>query len=224
MSHRLYRSAKRGDLEGVRREVYKGTNVNWKNPSRHYKTALHGASKNCQLEVVKELLSYPQINPNLEDLYGWTPLCCASHKGHTEVVKALLQHPKTNNATMQLAMRLAARRGHEQVIKELNRPRPICLTPHSPVKDNNIYLNQKKVGSNRGHSQVRIHELKSQRDRYKVKLEALEEQVMCPVCLDNTNDVTFVSCGHRCCHTCSQKLKKCPLCRKDIRHTIRTYS
>jgi hypothetical protein len=41
-----------------------------------------------------------------------------------------------------------------------------------------------------------------------------EEQ--CCVCLDNKKCMVFTECGHLCvCHSCSTKLKICPVCRKE---------
>jgi len=39
----------------------------------------------------------------------------------------------------------------------------------------------------------------------------------CSVCMENQPDVVFLPCGHvACCSQCSDGVKACPICRKDI--------
>nr|XP_033816189.1 E3 ubiquitin-protein ligase LRSAM1 isoform X2 [Geotrypetes seraphini] len=46
----------------------------------------------------------------------------------------------------------------------------------------------------------------------------------CVVCMEQEADMIFLSCGHVCCcPTCSDMLRTCPLCRKDIIQRIRIY-
>ncbi|XP_030062432.1 E3 ubiquitin-protein ligase LRSAM1 [Microcaecilia unicolor] len=46
----------------------------------------------------------------------------------------------------------------------------------------------------------------------------------CVVCMEREADMIFLSCGHVCCcSTCSNTLKICPLCRKDIIQCIHMY-
>lgn len=48
----------------------------------------------------------------------------------------------------------------------------------------------------------------------------------CLVCSDQKRDILFVPCGHiTVCHTCSQRVKKCLLCREfvDDRRKVRFY-
>ena len=52
------------------------------------------ASKYGHVEVVKKLLSHPQVDVNQEATIGkQNPLWIASYYGHVEVVRALLSHP-----------------------------------------------------------------------------------------------------------------------------------
>lgn len=46
----------------------------------------------------------------------------------------------------------------------------------------------------------------------------------CRICLDNDVEVTLIPCGHCClCVSCTFGLKECPICRKEIENTQRTY-
>lgn len=46
----------------------------------------------------------------------------------------------------------------------------------------------------------------------------------CKICMDNDVEVTFVPCGHLIvCESCAFGLKECPLCRSEIKETVRTY-
>lgn len=51
----------------------------------------------------------------------------------------------------------------------------------------------------------------------------LEDQILCTVCLDNNKTTALVPCGHRTCATCALKCTQCPVCRAQVRHTLRVY-
>jgi len=57
------------------------------------RTALHHASNNNHVAVVKLLLAHPAISVNHVTSDGWTPLALACKNGHVAVVKLLLAHP-----------------------------------------------------------------------------------------------------------------------------------
>ena len=45
----------------------------------------------------------------------------------------------------------------------------------------------------------------------------------CCICLDASVAITFVPCNHRVtCKRCSEKLKLCPICRRNILAVIKT--
>ena len=51
----------------------------------------------------------------------------------------------------------------------------------------------------------------------------LKERALCKVCLDATASVLFLDCGHMVtCPMCAPALKKCAVCRREIKGTIRT--
>ena len=59
--------------------------------------SLQIASERGHVEVVTELLAYPQINvTKARSTDGVTPLFLAARNGHLEVVKELLAQPKIN--------------------------------------------------------------------------------------------------------------------------------
>ena len=58
--------------------------------------ALHGASKHGYVEVVKLLLAHPNININLKDIHGQTPLSIGCQYGKVSVVRLLLQDPRVD--------------------------------------------------------------------------------------------------------------------------------
>lgn len=56
------------------------------------------------------------------------------------------------------------------------------------------------------------------------KKKELKPELTCKVCLDKQVAVTFVPCGHLVtCVSCTSALFECPVCRAQIRGTIRTY-
>ena len=36
----------------------------------------------------------------------------------------------------------------------------------------------------------------------------------CSICFDETN--VYTKCNHYCCHKCLEKVKQCPICRRDL--------
>ena len=96
------------------------------------RTALHFASANNHVEMVKLLLK-SKADSNHADCIGWTPLYRAAAKGHLHVVECLVQHPGTDinlaNHMGFYPLVTAAAGGHFDVLKflvdnkaELNTP------------------------------------------------------------------------------------------------------
>ena len=51
-----------------------------------------------------------------------------------------------------------------------------------------------------------------------------EEQKSCKICMDDVVCMAFLPCGHLVtCENCSRSLKSCPICRKTIKGTLKTY-
>lgn len=51
-----------------------------------------------------------------------------------------------------------------------------------------------------------------------------EDLKMCKICAERELEVTFIPCGHfMACEPCGQKLRTCPICRKHIKGTVRTF-
>ena len=71
-------------------------NVNWTNPDKYQWAALHIASLDGQVEVVKLLLAHPGINVNLKDWKGQTPCSLACEFGRELVVELLLKDPRVD--------------------------------------------------------------------------------------------------------------------------------
>ncbi|XP_041350803.1 baculoviral IAP repeat-containing protein 2-like [Gigantopelta aegis] len=52
----------------------------------------------------------------------------------------------------------------------------------------------------------------------------LKEQRQCRICMDAEVNVVFLPCGHLvCCTACAPAMRKCPICRGNIRGTVRTF-
>ena len=67
-----------------------------------------------------------------------------------------------------------------------------------------------------------ISDLKDPED-IKQENEKLKEQSFCKVCLDDIVSIVFLPCGHLVtCADCAPALRKCPICRADIKGTVRT--
>lgn len=56
------------------------------------------------------------------------------------------------------------------------------------------------------------------------KIEKLQQEHMCKVCLDRDSNCLFLSCRHICCcRDCGSCLKFCPICRKKIDSAVVIY-
>ena len=56
------------------------------------------------------------------------------------------------------------------------------------------------------------------------KLERMQEERTCKICMDAELGVVFLPCGHlSCCPGCARGMDFCPMCRTPIKEKIRTY-
>ena len=56
------------------------------------------------------------------------------------------------------------------------------------------------------------------------KLERMQEERTCKICMDAEVGVVFLPCGHfSCCAGCANGMDLCPMCRTPIQEKIRTY-
>jgi len=85
--------------------------------ARNKNEAIRLASKNGQVEVVKELLKDSRVNPAATNNYA---IQLASEYGHADVVKLLLADKRVNPAVYEnYAIQLASEYGHADVVKLL---------------------------------------------------------------------------------------------------------
>jgi len=87
----MYWAAHKGHLECFRMLLSFGANPlqsNRKGNSPMIMSALYG-----RVSVVTELFAVPQVDINLPNNDGWTPLMLASSRGHCETVHLLSRHP-----------------------------------------------------------------------------------------------------------------------------------
>ncbi|XP_028316309.1 E3 ubiquitin-protein ligase XIAP [Gouania willdenowi] len=56
------------------------------------------------------------------------------------------------------------------------------------------------------------------------KLQKLQQEKQCKICMDRDFCIVFIPCGHLiCCKECSESLVKCPICCGIISQKIKTY-
>ncbi|XP_055959448.1 baculoviral IAP repeat-containing protein 7-B-like isoform X2 [Patella vulgata] len=54
--------------------------------------------------------------------------------------------------------------------------------------------------------------------------EELKERRICKICMDAQSNIVLLPCGHLvACELCAPALTKCPLCRKAVRGSLKTY-
>lgn len=56
------------------------------------------------------------------------------------------------------------------------------------------------------------------------KLQKLQREKLCKICLDKDIGIVFIPCGHLvACKECSESLIKCPICCGNIMQKVKTY-
>jgi hypothetical protein len=86
---------------------------------RRGRTQLHHCAVNGLTTSVKRLLSIRNINVNVKDVYGWTPLHYSAENGHVEIAGLLLQNGAEVNVRSNYGntpLHLAAIRGQVDVL------------------------------------------------------------------------------------------------------------
>ncbi|XP_068240548.1 putative inhibitor of apoptosis [Palaemon carinicauda] len=59
-------------------------------------------------------------------------------------------------------------------------------------------------------------------DKLREELDRARETVMCKVCLNADMSIVFLPCSHMAtCAACAVNLSKCPVCREEIKYTIK---
>lgn len=111
-------------------------------------------------------------------------------------------------------------------------------SPIIPIPENTFVTKKDEAeGWNKDHLEMAL-EL-SLKDQYKDfipdedELNELVSHKLCIVCSEKKSDVAFIDCGHMVtCENCANKIKgnpmrymrKCPVCRKEIKGILKIYS
>ena len=90
--------------------------------SREINKGLQKAAQEGDLPWLQTFLKCPQVDINLSDKYGFTPLYLASREGHLRVVEMFLENPRTDvniEVYFENALMVASERGHPGVVELL---------------------------------------------------------------------------------------------------------
>jgi len=69
------------------------------------------------------------------------------------------------------------------------------------------------------------HIISTKESKLKAQIEEEEEKNLCVICQVERKRMLLMPCRHLCaCDTCGKMLKKCPLCRQDVKERINVYS
>ena len=82
------------------------------------------ASESSQVEIVKIILEQPNVNPNKQDEFGFTPLMRASMKKSPSVAIEILKHPETDpniqdDKSINTALSLAVQYNRVNIVKAI---------------------------------------------------------------------------------------------------------
>lgn len=114
-----FKAAKDGNLKQMR-QLSVNVDINAQDDGRY--TALIFQAYDGNLDIVKFLLEFPDINVNARTQYGWSPLMYAALQGHENIVQLLLAVPGINitfENESGSALTLATRMGHEKIVELL---------------------------------------------------------------------------------------------------------
>lgn len=57
-----------------------------------------------------------------------------------------------------------------------------------------------------------------------IDINNTDELYLCTICMDNIRDIIITPCYHSVvCNNCINKIKNCPICRNEIKNTIKYY-
>ena len=114
-------AAATGKLDIVQECIRQGVDKNAKNMNRM--TALHIASWNGNLEIVKYLIETCHVDKEAKNNNGRTALHCASANGHLEIVKYLIEKCRVDkeakNNYGSTSLHCASANGHLEIVKYL---------------------------------------------------------------------------------------------------------
>ena len=105
-------------------------------------------------------------------------------------------------------------------IEQENRNLKMSQTFYEAIKRENEILKQKLKQNEKSMKETMI---------LKEKLKETERSVvaelrLCKICMENEMEITFLPCGHlMSCVNCAPVLKNCPICRRPIKGSVRTY-
>ena len=123
MESRFWEAARRGKVDAVKMILRDNPtlDVNWRNPEENQSTALRQACADGQDPIAAILLAHPDIDVNLKNRDGYTPLYSATYCGRTACVRLLLKDPRVMpnepNALGFLPVHRAVFYRHDDIIK-----------------------------------------------------------------------------------------------------------
>jgi hypothetical protein len=143
VSEELYNLSTTGNEEKIKKLLIANRgrlHINWKNPLKHYRTALHAATRHCHLNIVKLLLQW-KAKTNIRDSFGWCPLDYACLKGYLDIVDVLTDHPNWTGSAgrtiyNETSLHIACRYEHVAVVRLLLQ------------KGAKVYVNARSSGRN----------------------------------------------------------------------------
>jgi ankyrin repeat protein len=122
-------------------------------PNADGDTALIAAARNGHEDVVRHLLSLPEIDTNAKNEVGDTALMIATRGDHNEIVGYLLDHEAIDinlqNQASDTALIAAAREGYENVIARLLKQPGIDVNVRNKADDSALL-----EGARRGYQQI----------------------------------------------------------------------
>ena len=179
-------------------------------------TALHIASQNGHLEIVKHLVEEHEANIFKRTIDGKTAADIAKNNQHKEVADYLHVRHRiilTGSSDVQPVPKAST-----LVVMVNTKPQ----NPTSQYEQRSGFVHRQVVERTDENFTVKDASPKEWIGENKKKKNSdgeddENENMECSICMDAPKDVVFIPCGHvSCCQECSADIHDCPICRQPV--------
>mmetsp|Transcript_30980 Transcript_30980/g.53653 ORF Transcript_30980/g.53653 Transcript_30980/m.53653 type:complete len:135 (-) Transcript_30980:65-469(-) len=120
----------------------------------------------------------------------------------------------------------AAAQAKTRAREELNAAEQANLRAQASLETANktIVMVEERLRMRRLENEQELQVLRARCSELEDRATAAARERECTMCMETEIDAAFIPCGHAAfCHGCSNRVKKCPICRAPVDQAIRIY-